>query len=216
MTKRGASETEVPAGSLRAGVAKSDITTSEAGVVIHDPLYAKALVMDDGETRVAIIAMDVVALAMIGDVSDDFIPTLRGRIEHELDIPGDHVLVNASHTHPPGRMLCDDAEQVDRTVDAVHRAQQNLTPVTVGAGVGYEDRFMVNRTLRLKDGKGRTIRHANPCPPDEEVESLGPVDPAIGIIRLDRLDGRPLAVVYNFACHPLLGVPGGAITANFP
>jgi len=197
-------------------VAKSDITTDAEGVVIHDPLYAKALVMDDGETRIALIAMDVVALAMIGEVSDDFIPTLRGRIEQELGIPGGHVLVNASHTHPPGRLLCDHADQVERTVDAVRQAQRNLTPVTVGAGVGYEDRFIINRTLRLRNGKGWTIRHANPCPPDEEVESLGPVDPDIGIIRLDRLDGRPLAVVYNFACHPLLGVPGGAITANFP
>jgi len=50
---------------LRAGTAKSDITTSEEGVVIHDPLYAKALALDDGKTQVVIIAMDVVALAMI-------------------------------------------------------------------------------------------------------------------------------------------------------
>ena len=199
---------------LRAGVAKSDITAS--GVAVNDPLFAKALVLDDGKTQVVIIAMDVVALAMIGDVSDDFMPTLRGRIEEELDIPGDHVLVNASHTHPPGRMLCDGGELVARTFDAVRRAQQNLEPVTVGAGVGHEDRFMLNRTLRLKNGKGHTIRHANPCPRDDEVESLGPIDPDIGILRFDRADGRPVAVIYNFACHPLLGVPGGALTANFP
>ncbi len=75
---------------------------------------------------------------------------------------------------------------------------------------------MLNRTLRLKNGKGHTIRHANPCPRDDEVESLGPIDPDIGILRFDRADGRPVAVIYNFACHPLLGVPGGALTANFP
>ena len=202
--------------SLRAGTAKSDITTSEEGVVIHDPLYAKALALDDGKTQVVIIAMDVVALAMICDVSDDFMPRLRGRIEKELGIPGDHVLVNASHTHIPGTMLCDHAQQVERTLDAVRRAQENLTPVTVGVGVGHEDRFQINRTLRLKNGKGWTIRHANPCPPDDEVESLGPIDPEIGIIRFDRVDGGTLAVVYNFACHPLLGIPGTPVTANFP
>lgn len=201
---------------LQAGVAKSDITTTEPGAVIHDRLYAKALVLDDGRTRAAIVALDAVAIGGIGDISDDFLPRLRNRVEQELAIPGLNVLVNASHTHPPGRMLCSDDEQVERTFDAIRRAQATLVPVTVGVGVGHEDRIMINRTLRLKDGKGWTIRHANPCPPEDQVAGLGPVDPEIGILRIDRLDGHPLAVVYNFACHPLLGVPGGGLTANFP
>ncbi len=203
-------------GSLRAGVAKSDITTSDESVPVHDPLYAKALVLDNSETQVAIIAMDVVAIGMIFDVGDDFLPQLRARIEEELGIPGGNVLVNASHTHPPRRMLGDDAEQVDRTFDAVRRAMEDMVEVRIGVGVGHEDRFVINRTLRLKDGKGWTIRQANPCPPDEEVAGLGPVDPEIGILRVDRMDGRPLAVVYNYACHPLIGMPGGPVTANFP
>jgi hypothetical protein len=206
---------DLPA-ALRGGVAKSDITTDDPGVVIHDPLYAKALVLDDGATQLAIIAMDVVAIGGICDVSDDFLPELRARVQRELGIPGSHVLVNASHTHPPGKMLCEHDQQVERTFDAVRRAQEALEPVRVGAGKGHEPRFAVNRTVRLRDGRGWTIRHANPCPPDGEIAELGPVDPEIGLLRIDRLDGRPLAVVYNFACHPLLGVPGGKITANFP
>ena len=212
MSQREPSET----GALRAGVAKSDITTSAEGAVINDPLYAKALVLDGGTTRVAIIAVDAVAIGNIFDIKDDFLPKLRDRIQKELSIPGHNVLVNASHTHPPCGLLCEDAEQVDRTFHAVKRAVQNMVPVKVGTGVGHEDRFIINRTLRLKNGQSWTIRHANPCPPDEEVEGLGPIDPEIGILRIDRMDGQPLAVVYNYACHPLLGVPGGAITANFP
>ncbi|MGD9495509.1 MAG: hypothetical protein AB7Y46_04265 [Armatimonadota bacterium] len=203
-------------GPLRAGVAKSDITISDESVPVHDPLYAKALVLDNGETQVAIIAMDVVAIGTIFDVSDEFLPELRARIEGELGIPGAHVLVNASHTHPPRKMLCPHAEQVERTLDAVRRAQEGMVEVRIGVGVGHEDRFVINRTLRLKDGKGWTIRQANPCPPDEEVAGLGPVDPEIGILRVDRAYGRPLAVVYNYACHPLIGMPGGPVTANFP
>ena len=204
------------AGRLRAGVAKSDITTSEEGARINDPLFAKALVLDDGATRVAIIAMDAVAIGGIGDINDDFLPALRSRIQAELGIPGGNVLVNASHTHPPGRLLCDDREQVERTLDAVIRAARNLDAVRVGTGVGREDRIMINRTLRMKDGREWTVRHANPCPPDDEVAGIRPVDPEIGILRIDRTDGRPLAALYNFACHPLIGVPGGRITANFP
>ncbi len=86
----------------------------------------------------------------------------------------------------------------------------------MGAGVGHEDRWIINRTLRTTDGRGWTIRQANPCPPDDEVAGLGPIDPEIGILRVDRADGSPLAVLYNYACHPLVGVPGGAVTANYP
>jgi len=208
---------------LLAGVAKSDITNSEKGVKIKDPLYAKALVLDDGKTKAVIIAMDVTAIGgrkisqgMLPDVGEDFLPNLRNRIQKELKIPGCNVLVNASHTHPPGRMLCSDDEQVDRTFDAVRRAMENMTEAKIGAGVGHESRISINRNLRLKNGKQWAIRHTNPCPPDEEVESVGPIDPEIGIIRVDRLDGSPLAVVYNFACHPLFGDSKGAVTANFP
>lgn len=204
------------AGSLRAGVARTDITTSEKGVVVNDPLYSKALVLNDGSTTLVIISMDAVAIGGICDVKDDFLSKLRNRINDQLGIPGDHVLVHATHTHPPGRLLCDDKEQVDRTFDAVDRALQKMTPVKVGVGIGHEDRIIINRTMRLKNGQDWTIRQANPCPPDEEVEAIGPIDPDIGILRIDRLDGRPLAVVYNYACHPLIGVPGRAVTANYP
>jgi hypothetical protein len=227
-------------GTLRAGAAKIDITNYESiasvnehaakfyadikpGAAIHDPLYAKALVLDDGKTRTVIIAMDVTAIGgrkisdgMLPDVGESFLPELRGRIERELKIPGCNVLVNASHTHPPGRMLCSDEEQVARTFDAVRRAAENMVPVRVGSGSGHEDRISINRTLRLKNGKHWTIRHSNPCPPDEEVESLGPIDHEIGIIRIDRMDGTLLAVVYNFACHLLFGDCQGRITANIP
>ena len=200
---------------LRAGVAKSDITTSVPDVGINDPLFAKALVLDDGTTKLAIVAMDAVAIGGICDIQDDFLPALRARIENELGIAGNHILVNASHTHPPGRILCGDDELLVRTFDAVRRAAADLTPVKVGVGAGCEDRISMNRTLRLKDGSHWTIRHTNPCPPDEDVEGFGPVDPEIGILRIDRTDGRPLAVVYNFACHPLYGNPEGSVTANF-
>jgi len=210
-------------GALRAGVAKCDITTDAEGAVIHDPLLAKVLVLDDGASCAVIVTMDTTAVGgrsisrgVLSDVGEDFLPDLRRRMERDLGIPGGNVLVNASHTHPPGRLLCDDAEQLERVFDAVSRARRGMEPVTVGAGSGREDRITMNRTLRMKDGRHWTIRHANPCPPDAEVAGVGPVDPEIGVLRVDRLDGRPLAVLYNFACHPLFGDAQGAITANFP
>ena len=73
---------------------------------------------------------------------------------------------------------------------------------------------MENRRLNLRDGRQADVRRAYALPPDEEVESVGPVDPEIGVLRLDTLDGRPLAVLFNFACHPIQGVPSGGNTAD--
>ena len=102
-----------------------------------------------------------------------------------------------------------------RTVQAVKEAWQNRVPVTAGTGAGHEDRIMENRRLKLKDGGEADVRHAYSMPADETVASVGPIDPEIGILRLDRADnGKPLALIYNFACHPIQGVPGGGNTAD--
>ena len=45
---------------------------------------------------------------------------------------------------------------------------------------------------------------------------MRPIDNEIGLIRVDRADGTPLALVYNFGCHPLFGDCYGSLTANFP
>jgi len=208
---------------ILAGVAKCDITTSSPETPVMDPLYAKALVLDDGKTKLAIITMDVTAIGgrkisdgMLNDVGEKFLPELRSRIHKKLNIPGHNIMVNASHTHPPGRLLCNDDEQVERVYNAVSRAMQNMVEVKIGVGSGTEDRITMNRTLNLRNGKQWSIRHTNPSPPDEEVESTGPVDSEIGILRIDRLDGSPLAIVYNFSCHLLFGDALGSITANIP
>ena len=119
--------------SLRAGAAKSDISRIEEGLRINDPVYSKALVLDDGTTKAVIIGMDVTAIGGIGEVLDSFLPALRARIESELGIPGLNVLVNASHNHPPLRFLCTPEEQVAKTFDAVKRAFDSMEPVTAGA-----------------------------------------------------------------------------------
>ena len=194
--------------SLRAGAAKIDITAPAAGTR-GDTLYAKALTISDGETTVAIVTVDAVAIGELGRIGNDFLPNVRSRLEKELKIKPANVLVNASHCHG---VVCKDVES--RTVQAVTEAWRNMTPVNVGAGSGHENRVMENRRLKLRDGREADVRHAYSLPPDEEVAGIGPVDPEIGVLRLDRKDGRPLAVVYNFACHPIQGIPSGGNTAD--
>lgn len=196
------------AAEMRTGAAKVDITNDEAGPV-NDRLYARALVISSGELTAAIVSIDAVAIGEIGHIKNDYLGKVRGQIETDLKIPPTNILINASHCHG---VVCKDVDQ--RTIQAVKQAQQNMVPVRIGAGVGHEDRIMENRRLKLKSGRELDVRHAYSLPPDEEVASVGPVDPQIGILRLDRTDGRVLAVVYNFACHPIIGVPSGGNTAD--
>ncbi len=191
-----------------AGVAKVVISDLDAGPA-NDPLYVKALVLRSGDEIAVIVTVDAVAIAEIGSIRNDFLANVRSQLNRELDLDPAHILINASHCH--GK-VCADVEA--RTVRAVVEAWQNMVPVSVGAGTGCEDRIMENRRLVLKSGKEADVRHAYSLPPDEEVASVGPVDPEIGILRLDREDGETLAVVFNFACHPILEVPSRENTAD--
>lgn len=193
---------------LLAGAAKVDITDTDAGPV-NDPLYVKALVLKHDQTTVVIATVDAVAIAEIGSIRNDYLANVRAQVQKELAIEPKHVIINASHCH--GRVCADVAQ---RTVQAITAAAQNLVPVRIGAGVGHEDRVQENRRLKLKSGKEADVRHAYSLPPDDEVVGAGPIDPEIGILRLDREDGRTLAVVYQFACHPIQGVPSGGNTAD--
>lgn len=193
---------------LRAGAAKVDITNRKI-LPINDPLHVKALVLEQGKNRVVLVTVDAVAIGEIGSIGNDYLGKVRTRIQRELGIAPENIVVNASHCH--GR-LC--AEVEDRTVQAIREAAGKLVPVTVGCGVGFEDRVSENRRLRLKNGKEIDVRHAYALPPSEEIVGVGPIDPHIGILRLNRLDGKTLAVVYNFACHPIMGLPNGENTAD--
>ncbi len=196
------------AGRLLAGVAKVDITNRKI-IPANDPLYVKALVLQNGPTTAVIVTVDAVAIGEIGTIGNDYLGKVRARLEKELKIAPAHVIVNASHCHGN---VCADVD--DKTVEAVKLAVRNMVPVTVGVGVGQENRIMENRRLKLKNGKEVDVRHAYSLPPDEQVAEVGPIDPQIGILRLDRKDGRTLAVVYNFACHPIMGVPNEGNTAD--
>ena len=194
---------------LRAGVAVVNITADKPTEPVHDPIMAKALVLEDGSHRLVIISLDIVELHE---------PTVNGvrlGVQQELGIDPSVVLLNASHNHRTEGQEAKD--MVPRIVGAVKQASQNMVAARIGSGVGHEDRITANRRLRTKDGKHWTIRRATPSPADADVTAeTGPLDTEIGLLRVDTLAGKPLALVYNFAGHAYGGVPGGGVTADFP
>ncbi len=203
-----ASRSTAQAEQLWAGAAKVDITNREAGPV-NDPLFAKALILRSGTTTAVIVTVDAVAIGEIGHIDNEYLGKVRSRVERELKIPPTNVIVNASHCHG---VVCKDVDE--RTFQAIKQASEKMVPVKIGVGHGHEDRVQENRRLKLKSGREADVRHAYSLPPDEEVAEVGPIDPEIGVLRLDRMDGETLAVVYNFAVHPIQGVPSKGNTAD--
>jgi hypothetical protein len=194
---------------LLAGIGRAEI--SEKSVPQNDPLYVKALVLKQGDEIAVLITVDAVSIGGIGHIPDTWLPEVRQTLQQTLGIPPLSVFANASHCH--GVVGRDVGE---RTVEAVTTAWKSLQPVRAGAGIGQEVRIMENRRLQLADGSEADVRRAYSMPWDDEVTGIGPVDPEIGLLQLNRMDGTPLAVVYNFACHPIHGVPAGVSTADFP
>jgi hypothetical protein len=220
---------------LKAGVGKRDITGTKVnammddpamkaalgvtkanhkGVRVNDPLMVKVLVIDDGGMKFVLITLDVIAIGGIGELSESDSNLIRSKVAGELGISEGNVMMAASHTHLVGGQLSKNV--VKLTVEAVKDAAANMEGVTVGAGKGFENTIAMNRRIRLKNGKAWTIRHANPCPPDEEVAGIGPMDPEVGVLRVDKADGSPLAVVYNYTCHPYTGLPAKGVTGEYP
>ena len=219
---------------LRAGAAKRNVTKLEAKTSAFDsldgyqhvdavspestacPVFAKALVLQGGcaagtggqPQTVAFVTLDVVAIGSIGHIPDDFLPCLRARAETELGVTS--LVVTASHCHG---VPCDDV--LARTFEALEEACASLEAVQVGAGCGKEDGVSENRRMKLRSGGEADVRQAYAYCPDEDVAGIGAIDPDIGLLRINRVrDGSVLAVVYNFACHPIQGVPSEANCAD--
>ena len=199
----------LPAAELRAGVARIDIT--DRTVPVNDPCFAKALVLRSGETTAVLITVDAVAIGEIGRLGNGFLATVREALQKDLGIPPAGVVINASHCH--GIVRGDTAQLV---IEAVKQAATQLVPVKAGTGVAEEKRISENRRLKMKDGSEVDMRRAYPLPRDEDVASVGPIDPAVGLLRLDRADGSPLAVLYHFACHPIMNPPSKGNSADYP
>jgi hypothetical protein len=198
------------AAELRAGVAKVDITDRTVAL-INDPCFAKALVLKTAETTVVFITLDAVSVGGIGRVGNGFMATVRGALEKDLGIAPSSVVVNASHCHG---IVRGDLEPL--VIQAVKDAMKNLVPVKAGAGIGREVRISENRRLKMKDGSQVDMRRSYSMPRDEDVTGVGPIDPQIGLLRLDREDGKPLAVLYQFACHPIMNPPSKGCSADYP
>lgn len=212
---------------FRASVVKIDITPAESQNLLgygprnstgtHDSIFHKIVALDDGTTQFFLISSDICL----------FSPTeydkVAARIKKLYGIDPVNIWWTVTHTHsapevgPPGMYatyLADRIIEVDpkytalfeqKLIDGIKEARDKLVPAKMGVGWGFSQ---ANINRRAVDVDGKASLGLNPD---------GPVDRRIGLIRLDRVDGGPIALIANYAIHgTVLGPQNTLISGDAP
>lgn len=227
----------VVGGKLNAGAAMANITPPLGAAVAgsfapgkstdnHDELWVKSLVLDNGNTRLAIALMDVCVLPA------SVCRSAKKTLSTEAGIPEDNILLCCTHTHsaPPTMHLFQAQADADylafitrRIVDSVRMSVSRLQPARLGFGFGREDRIAFNRRYHLKSGTrpenpfgGVDQIKTNPGAGNPDVTGVaGRIDPTVGLMSVQTADGKPLAIVGNYSLHYVGGVGPGHISGDY-
>jgi len=201
---------------LRAGVAKADLdppigihmagygpTRTSTGTL--DPLEARVLALSDGTRSVALITLDLCFT---------FDEKAMDQIRAEVHSTVDEVIFHASHTHS-GPTYSDAPQALQHAVPrieaAIRSAAASMIPVQIGNAWG-QTYIGFNRRYIETDGAVEMFWRNEP-----KISTTFPVDPTVGVIRIDRRDGTPLAILVNYACHPvILGPDSFNYSADYP
>jgi len=225
---------------FRAGAAKVDITPKVWPVQLvgsfrerladkaHDPLYARAVVCDDGQTRLAMVIVDN---CLIGR---NYLDRAKALAAQRTKIRTDRILVAATHTHtaPPGkdrRTNRDDAahrayfkQLVEGIAESIMRAEKNLAPAEMAHGVALVPEEIFNRRWHMKPGGiavnpfGSLNDIVRMNPPRNLIDRpAGPTDPEVHFVSLRGIDGRPIALLANYSLHYVGGLPAGGVSADY-
>jgi hypothetical protein len=154
---------------------------------ILDPLIAKAVVLESGSTKIAIIKLDSVG------IMDHIVDDIAKKIG-DTGITRDQLTVTGTHTHSGPGAMCKNSfwsifavdilderiydPLIEKLAQLVREANANLQPARFGVGTGLS--FDLSRNRRNHPGV---------------------IDPVVAVFRIEKADGSPLAVLFNFAVH---------------
>ncbi len=231
-----------PSTRLLAGSAKADITPALgiqiAGDIgrhrpctsLQEPLYARALILEQAGKRYCILALDVLA------IDNPWADEIRRRAQAQYGLTADAVLIHITQNHGApsiGNHFCKDSctlipaaydwlrggdarynePAVAGTLKAIGLALDNLTPVRVEAGRAVDGRIAFNRRFVMRTGQ--TLCHPPSCSPDI-LQNEGPVDPEVGVTTFTADDGRVVSALLHHTCHPCCGYGQTAAMADWP
>ena len=223
---------------FRAGAAASNVTpwlgvsmpggfTDRRATKIHDELHARCLVLDDGQTQIAIVVVDNCILPR------DVLDRAKVMAEKATKIPAAHILISATHCHS-GPAAMDIAQcKTDleyqtflarRIADGIGRAKANLAPAKIGWGFGELPTEVFNRRWHMKEGgiaenpfgnKKDKVRMNPPRRSPLLDRPAGPTDTQVPVLSVLHTDGRPLALHSNYSLHYVGGTGAGTISADY-
>jgi neutral ceramidase len=157
---------------------------------IHDPLWARALVLSRGESAWVLCTLDLF------DIDGDAVGSIRRRVNECTGLAHEAISVAAIHTHSgPSSLDADNWTRPFSTIvaDAVLQAWENRRPVRLASGAGFLYGHSINR--RWLDR---------------------PIDPGVGVLRVDDDEGEVLGIVVNFGLHAVvLGSDNLLISADY-
>jgi hypothetical protein len=200
------------AAEFRAGAARVDITPPADAALpmagyagrtqgfraIHDNVYVRAIVVDDGTSQAAIVAWESLF------VPDAVWEEVSKRVAAETGIPPERLLLSAVHDHGAPTMTLSDAAPKNAAytrsvaaaaVDAVKRAKASLQPARMGIGTATAY-VNVNRR-EMQPGRGLWLGF------NEE----GPSDKTVTVLRFDDAGGKPFAFFINYPVHAVVMGP---------
>lgn len=186
------------AGELQAGAARRSIVppfpTHMGGFMdrtgtfegVHDEVYARALVLDNGDTRLAVISSDLTA------VDADMTRQIRQAVQEQTGIPAAHIMVSCAHNHSapslyePGRIKESESAVkpffVEQFTAAVVEAWEQRRPARLGFHAGQLEGLTRNRQQ------------------DNDL-----VDPQVAVTLVQEADSRTvIGSLFNFTGHPVI------------
>jgi hypothetical protein len=182
--------------SFKAGAAKIDITPAQLaknseGILDH--IYARAIVIDNGAASAALVSADS------GMLGEQVWRAVSQRIEKELGIPAQNIIMNPTHTHSAS------GGSADQIFNVIKAAKDKLQPARIGYGTGVS---YINIQRNIIDRKTNKWW--------EGANYDGPSDKTVAVIKFESLKGEPIAVYFNYACHAVVTGNTDMVSGDFP
>jgi neutral ceramidase len=187
---------QTPPSLFKVGAAKIDITPTQLpknleGILDH--IYARAIVIDNGTTSAALVSVDT------GMLGEQVWRAVSQRVEKELGIPAQNLIMNPTHTHSAS------GESVDQLFNVIKAAKDKLQPARIGYGTGVS---YINIQRNIIDRKTNKWW--------EGANYDGPSDKTVAVIKFESLKGAPIAVYFNYACHAVVTGNTDMLSGDFP
>jgi neutral ceramidase len=191
-------------GNLLAGTSKVNIT-SPKNEALHDSLYARCLVLDIQGQRLAFVSVDLAIYT--SDQVEKICKEKYGITQ---------LFLSSSHTHSSGKT--DKSFVESQIVKCVGQSVKDMFPAKIVAGHKSFPQLGFNRLVVRDDGHSRESWYGDDHYTSENPERIpfGPVDPEVGVIKIEDLKGQPRAILMNYAMHSDIVCSNYAVSADYP